>query len=361
MNADLVQPRRPSPAANSSTCSRRCRIGASHGDGEFTRRCHGWLAEITGSQRALLTTSCTHALEMAALLLDLVAGDEVICPAFTFVSTANAGGAARRAVPVFVDVRPDTLNLDERLFEAAITPRTRAIIVVHYAGVACEMDADPRRRGAPRPGGDRGQRARSVRRYRGRPLGSLRGDVGAQLPRDQEPVVRRRRGAAPQRPALVERAEIIREKGTNRTRFFRGEVDKYTWVDIGSSYLPSDLLAAYLWAQLESPRRIQRRRHEIWSRYATELAPWATAAQVRLPVVPDHCDHPAHIFYLLMPSLERRTALLGICGSGRFWRGVPLPAAAPVRDGPPLGGARGSVRSPRMSAIGSCGCRCSSS
>lgn len=279
------------------------------GDGDFTTRCHVRLAEIVSARKALLTTSCTHALEMSMLLVDLAPGDEVICPAFTFVSTANAV-ALRGARPVFVDVRPDTLNLDERLLDAAITPRTKAVIVVHYAGVACEMDeilAIAARRGiAVIEDNAHGL----FGHYKGRPLGSLGamsalsfhetknltcGEGGALLLNDE---------------ALIERAEIIREKGTNRSRFFRGEVDRYTWVDLGSSYLPSDLLAAYLWAQLESADAIQRRRHEIWSTYARELGSWAVAAGARLPIVPDHCAHPAHIFYLLMPSLERRTALI---------------------------------------------------
>ena len=279
------------------------------GDGDFSKRCHARLTEITGAQKALLTTSCTHALEMAMLLVDLEPGDEVICPAFTFVSTANAV-ALRGARPVFVDVRADTLNLDERLLEAAITPRTRAVIVVHYAGVACAMDeilAVASRRGVmvieDNAHGLFGH-------YKGRPLGSL-GALSALSFHETKNLTCGEGGALLLNDAaLVDRAEIIREKGTNRSRFFRGEVDRYTWVDIGSSYLPSDLLGAYLWAQLESAAAIQRRRHEIWDRYARELESWACAGGVRLPIVPDHCAHPAHIFYLLMPSLERRTAFI---------------------------------------------------
>ncbi|MGE3274344.1 MAG: dTDP-4-amino-4,6-dideoxygalactose transaminase [Vicinamibacterales bacterium] len=279
------------------------------GDGPFTKRCHAALEAVTGSRKALLTTSCTHALEMAALLLDIAPGDEVICPAFTFVSTINAF-VLRGARPVFVDVRPDTLNLDERLVEAAITPRTRAILVVHYAGVACAMDtlgAIAARHGLPivedAAHGLFGS-------YRDRPLGSLGalstlsfhetknltcGEGGALLIND---------------PRYVERAEIIREKGTNRSRFFRGEVDRYTWADLGSSYLPSDLLAAYLWAQLEARDAIQARRQVIWARYADALAPWAAASGVGLPAVPDGCRHPAHLFYMLLPSLADRDALI---------------------------------------------------
>jgi dTDP-4-amino-4,6-dideoxygalactose transaminase len=279
------------------------------GDGDFSRRCHTRLAEISGAQKALLTTSCTHALEMAMLLVDLKPGDEVICPAFTFVSTANAV-ALRGARPVFVDVRADTLNLDERLIDVAITPRTRAVIVVHYAGVACEMDeitAVASRHGL-RVIEDNAHGL--FGKYKGRPLGSL-GALSALSFHETKNLTCGEGGALLlNEPGLLDRAEIIREKGTNRSRFFRGEVDRYTWVDIGSSYLPSELLGAYLWAQLESAEAIQRRRHEIWDAYARELEAWACAAGVRLPIVPAHCAHPAHIFYLLMPTLERRTTLI---------------------------------------------------
>lgn len=283
--------------------------GPLSGDGPFSARCHTLLEEITGARRALLTTSCTHALEMAALLLDLTVGDEVICPAFTFVSSVNAF-VLRGARPVFVDIRADTLNIDERLIEAAITPRTRAILVMHYAGVACEMEAIDRV--AARHGltviEDNAHGL--FGRYRGRTLGSTAplstlsfhetknvtcGEGGALLINDNR---------------FIERAEILREKGTNRSRFFRGQVDKYTWVDIGSSYLPSDLLAAYLLAQLEAREQIQARRHVIWGRYAEGLRDWASAGNVRLPIVPEQDAHPAHLFYLLMPSLEARTALI---------------------------------------------------
>lgn len=283
--------------------------GPISGDGPFTARCHRLLEEITGSKKALLTTSCTHALEMAALLIELEPGDEVICPAFTFVSSVNAF-ALRGARPVFVDIRPDTLNIDERLIEAAITPRTRALVVVHYAGVACEMDAIEAI--ASRHGltviEDNAHGL--FGHYRGKPLGSSApistlsfhetknvtcGEGGALLINDAR---------------LIERAEIIREKGTNRSRFFRGQVDKYTWVDVGSSYLPSDLLAAFLLAQLESREAIQSRRHAIWRCYQAGLAEWAASHGVRLPVAPDHTAHPAHLFYLLLPSLEARTALI---------------------------------------------------
>ncbi|MEW6319671.1 MAG: dTDP-4-amino-4,6-dideoxygalactose transaminase [Acidobacteriota bacterium] len=286
-------------------------LAAGHisGDGGFTKKCHAVLEAVTGAHRAMLTPSCTHALEMAALLLGLGPGDEVICPPFTFVSTVNAI-VLRGARPVFVDVRPDTLNIDERAVEAAVTPRTRAIMVVHYAGVACEMDVicDVAARHGLVVVEDNAHGLFAA--YRGRPLGSIGalatlsfhetknitcGEGGALLVND---------------PGYVERAEIIREKGTNRSRFFRGQVDRYTWVDIGSSYLPSDLLAAYLLAQIEARQEIQRRRHAIWAAYAAALPAWAQRIGARLPVVPAHCEHPAHLFYMLMPSLETRSALI---------------------------------------------------
>jgi dTDP-4-amino-4,6-dideoxygalactose transaminase len=284
--------------------------GQISGDGPFTRRCHALLEEITGAHRVLLTTSCTHALEMAALLLDIKPGDEVICPAFTFVSTINAF-VLRGATPVFVDVRADTLNLDERLLEAAISERTKAILVVHYAGVACEMDTIMTIANAHGVVVVEDNAHGFLGRYQGRALGSFGalstlsfhetknitcGEGGALVINDER---------------LVQRAEIIREKGTNRSRFFRGEIDRYTWVDVGSSYLPSDLLAAYLLAQLEARHDIQRRRQEIWHAYARGLAGWASDRGVRLPSVPDGCEHPAHIFHLLMPSLDTRTQLIG--------------------------------------------------
>ncbi|MGE0041610.1 MAG: dTDP-4-amino-4,6-dideoxygalactose transaminase [Vicinamibacterales bacterium] len=279
------------------------------GDGRYSRRCHERLAALTGAARVLLTTSCTHALEMAALLAGIAPGDEVIVPAFTFVSTLNAF-VLRGARPVFVDIRPDTLNLDEARLEAAITPRTRAIVVVHYAGVACEMDtimATAGRHGLPviedNAHGLFG-------RYRGRALGSF-GPLATLSFHETKNLTCGEGGAlVVNDPALVERAEILREKGTDRSRFFRGQVDRYTWVDVGSSYLPSDLLAAYLWAQLESADRIQARRQAIWARYQAALAGWAGEAGARLPVVPPECEHPAHLFYVLMPSLEARTALI---------------------------------------------------
>ncbi len=285
------------------------REGSTCGDGPFTRRVTMLLTELTGSSHALLTTSCTHALEMSAILLDLRPGDEVIMPSFTFMSTANAY-ALRGAVPVFVDCRPDTLNMDERLLESAITARTRAVVVVHYAGVACEMatigDLCDRyaltliEDNAHGLGGS----------YLGRPLGSF-GRMAAQSFHSTKNVQCGEGGALLLNDAdLIGRAEIIREKGTDRSRFFRGQVDKYRWVDIGSSYLPSDVLAAQLTAQLESFDRIQFLRHAVWRAYHEELASWAAGNGVSQPVVPDGCAHPAHLYYLLLPDLDNRQAFI---------------------------------------------------
>jgi dTDP-4-amino-4,6-dideoxygalactose transaminase len=279
------------------------------GDGPFTKRCHALLEESLGVARVLLTTSCTAALEMSALLLDVQAGDEVIVPSFTFVSSINAY-VLRGAKPVFADIRPDTLNIDESRLEALITPRTKAIVIVHYAGVACEMDeimAIADRHGiAVVEDNAHGLFAR----YKGRYLGTFGrlatlsfhetknftcGEGGALIVND---------------PSLIERAEIIREKGTDRSRFFRGQVDKYTWVDIGSSYLPSDLLAAMLLGQLEARDHIQSSRERIWAYYLENLNDWARQQDVRLPIVPDHCEQAYHMFYLLMPSLAERQRLI---------------------------------------------------
>lgn len=285
---------------------------ASHhlaGDGPFTKQCHTLLESLTSSRRALLTTSCTHALEMSALLLNIQAGDEVIVPSFTFVSSVNAF-VLRGARPVFADIRPDTLNLDERLLEGLITPRTRAIVVVHYAGVGCEMDAIGEiaaRHGIPVVEDNAHGLFGS---YRGRPLGSF-GALATQSFHETKNITCGEGGALIiNDEALIERAEILREKGTDRSRFFRGQVDKYTWVDLGSSYLPSDILAAYLYGQLEARDSIQACRGQIWKRYARELPSWADETGASLPVVPEHCDQPYHMFYLLLPSLEARTAFI---------------------------------------------------
>jgi dTDP-4-amino-4,6-dideoxygalactose transaminase len=284
-------------------------LGHISGDGKFTRRCHEILEKATGTRKALLTTSCTHALEMAALLLEVGHGDDVIVPSFTFVSTVNAF-VLRGAHPIFADVRADTLNLDERRLEPLLTPRTRAIVVVHYAGVACEMDAIleiASRRGIPVVEDN----AHGLfGKYRGKPLGSF-GCLATQSFHETKNVTCGEGGALlVNDPRYQERAEIIREKGTNRSRFFRGQVDKYTWVDLGSSYLPSDVLAAFLLGQLEGRERIQESRRLIWNRYRDALASWAERQGARLPFVPDHCEQPYHMFYLLMPSLEARQGLI---------------------------------------------------
>jgi dTDP-4-amino-4,6-dideoxygalactose transaminase len=279
------------------------------GDGLFTRRCHAWLENRIGCSRALLTHSCTGALEMAALLLDLQPGDEVIMPSFTFVSTANAF-VLRGAVPVFVDIRPDTLNIDENLIEAAITPRTKAICVVHYAGVGCEMDAIMAI--AARHNllvvEDAAQGILST--YKGRPLGGI-GHLAALSFHETKNVISGEGGALlVNDERFAERAEIIREKGTNRSKFFRGQVDKYTWVDVGSSYLPSEILAAFLAAQLEEADAITRERLALWDCYYAWASPHEAAGRLRRPVVPAECVHNAHMFYLLLPDLETRTRFI---------------------------------------------------
>jgi dTDP-4-amino-4,6-dideoxygalactose transaminase len=286
-------------------------VNAGHisGDGVFTRKCQAILQDTVGSRQALLTTSCTDALEMTALLLDIEPGDEVIVPSFTFVSTVNAF-VLRGAVPVFADIRPDTLNIDETRLEGLITARTRAILVVHYAGVGCEMDAiialARRHHIAVVEDNAHGL----FGRYRGRPLGTF-GQLATLSFHETKNVSCGEGGALLiNEPAYGERAEIIREKGTNRAQFFRGQVDKYTWVDLGSSFLPSDLLAAFLLAQLESADLIQARRRKIWTTYQRELAAWAGREGVRLPVVPAHCEQPYHMFYLLLPSLAERQSLI---------------------------------------------------
>ena len=279
------------------------------GDGNFTAACHGILEKSLGVRKALFTTSCTHALEMAALLLEIGPDDEVILPAFTFVSTANAF-VLRGARPVFLDIREDTLNLDERLLEARITPRTKAIFLVHYAGVGCEMDAIMdiacRHHLAVVEDNAHGLYGK----YRGRYLGTYGklaalsfhetknftcGEGGALLINDE---------------ALVQRAEIIREKGTDRSRFFRGEVDKYNWVDIGSSYLPSDLLAAFLRAQLEEREQIQASRRKLWTNYLEQLGDWAAENGVRLPTVPPECEQSYHMFQMILPGAAAQQSFI---------------------------------------------------
>lgn len=279
------------------------------GDGPFTRKCHDWIEQTLGVPRALLTTSCTHALEMAALLLNIQPGDEVIVPAFTFVSTANAF-VLRGARPVFADIRPDTLNLDEAQLGRLLSPRTRAVALVHYAGVGCEMepiiDWAVRHDVAVVEDNAHGL----LGKYRGQYLGTF-GALATQSFHETKNFSCGEGGALLLNdPALVARAEVLREKGTNRSRFFRGQVDKYTWVDVGSSYLPSDLLAALLFAQFEISQRIQSRRRQLWEAYAGRLRDWAEASGVRLPVVPGHCEQSYHLFYLLLPSLPLRQAFI---------------------------------------------------
>ncbi len=300
--------------------------GKLSGDGQFTQKCHALLENQLGVGKALLTTSCTHALEMAAILLEIKPGDEVIIPSFTFVSAANAF-VLRGARPVFADIRADTLNLDETKLERLITPRTKAIVVVHYAGVGCEMDAVlelASRHGVPVVEDNaHGLLGKYKERYLGT-MGCLAtlsfhetknftcGEGGALLIND---------------PRYVERAEIIREKGTQRSRFFRGEVDKYTWMDIGSSYLPSEILAAFLYAQLEAREVIQSTRKRIWTYYYEHLKDWARDRNVRLPAVPSHCEQPYHMFYLLVSSLAERQALiahLSACEINSVFHYLPL-------------------------------------
>ena len=279
------------------------------GQGEFARLCGQWLEEHFGSSRGLLTHSCTAALEMSAILADVGPGDEVIMPSFTFVSTANAF-VLRGATPVFVDIRSDTLNLDERLIEQAITDRTKAIVPVHYAGVACEMDAIM---GIARDRGllvieDAAQAVLST--YKGRPAGGL-GHLAALSFHETKNVISGEGGALlVNDPAFASRAEVILEKGTNRSQFFRGEVDKYTWVDIGSSYLPGEIIAAFLYAQLEHAEEITARRRAIWARYHSAFEGAEREGLLRRPIVPDDREHNAHMYYLLLPDLETRTMLI---------------------------------------------------
>ena len=279
------------------------------GDGAFTKKCSALLEKELGVPKVLLTTSCTHALEMMALLLDIRPGDEVIIPSFTFVSTVNAF-VLRGARPVFADVRPDALNLDESRLETLITTRTKAIVPVHYAGVGCEMDAImdiANRRGVPVVEDN----AHGLfGKYKDRYLGTF-GVMAAQSFHETKNFSCGEGGALLiNDPRYIERAEIIREKGTNRSRFFRGQVDKYTWVDIGSSYLPSDILAAFLYAQLENRQRIQAHRQKVWNFYYENLKAWCAAHEIQLPYVPEHCDQAYHMFYMLLPTRELRQGLI---------------------------------------------------
>lgn len=279
------------------------------GDGEFTKRCNAWIEEHTGTAKALLTTSGTQALEMAALLSDIQPGDEVILPSYTFVSTANAF-VLRGAKLVFVDIRPDTMNIDEKLIEDAITDKTRAIVPVHYAGVGCEMDTimDIAKRHNLVVVEDAAQGVNAF--YKGRALGSI-GDYGCFSFHETKNYSMGEGGAIQiNRPEQIEDAEIIREKGTDRSRFFRGQVDKYTWVNIGSSFLPSDINAAYLMAQLEMADEINENRLQSWTRYNEGLQDLAQEGVIELPYIPEECAHNAHMFYIKTKDMEERKALI---------------------------------------------------
>ena len=279
------------------------------GDGTFTKRCSRWLEQRIGCRKALLTHSCTAALEMAALLADIQPGDEIIMPSYTFVSTANAF-ALRGGVPVFVDIRPDTLNIDEAKIEDAITSRTRAIVPVHYAGVSCEMDTimDIAARHDLLVIEDAAQGILST--YKGRPLGSI-GHMAALSFHETKNIISGEGGALLVNDArFVERAEIIREKGTNRSQFFRGQVDKYTWVEIGSSYLPGEIIAAFLWAQMEEADAITKRRLDLWASYHQWFVALENAGKLRRPIVPLDCRHNAHMYYLLLPDITARTQFI---------------------------------------------------
>ncbi len=310
------------------------------GDGPFTKRCQQWIEQQTGCARALLTHSCTAALELSAILLDIQAGDEVILPSYTFVSTANAF-VLRGAVPVFVDIREDTLNLDERLIEDAITPRTRAIVPVHYAGVSCDMDAITAiaRRYNLKVVEDAAQGVMAS--YKGRALGAL-GELGTFSFHETKNVTSGEGGSLlVNDPDLVQRAEIIREKGTDRGRFFRGEVDKYTWQDVGSSFLPGEVTAAFLMAQLEEAERITAGRLAAWQRYHQMLAPLEQQGLFRRPIVPSDCRHNGHMYYILVaPEIDRQQVLDELKRNkiGAVFHYVPLHSSpAGMRFGRPHG------------------------
>lgn len=280
------------------------------GDGEFSKRCQAWFENKLACKKALLTPSCTHALEMAALLIDVQPGDEIIMPSYTFVSTANAF-VLRGAKIVFVDVRPDTMNIDERLIESAITPKTKAIVPVHYAGVACEMDTIMAiaKRYQLFVIEDAAQGMMST--YKGRPLGSI-GDMGAYSFHETKNYTSAGEGGLLiiNDERFINRAEIIREKGTNRSQFFRGMVDKYSWVDVGSSYLPCDIQAAFLWGQLEKAEEINVNRLQTWAAYNHALQPLVVENKITLPSTPEGCVHNGHMFYFKALNLDERTALL---------------------------------------------------
>lgn len=288
------------------------------GDGPYTKKCAEWFEQRTGTAKCLLTTSCTHATELAAFLTGVGEGDEVIMPAYTFVSTADAF-VVRGAKPVFVDIRPDTMNIDEKLIEDAITERTRAIAPVHYAGVACEMDTimDIAKRHNLMVIEDAAQGMMST--YKGKALGTI-GDFGCYSFHETKNYSMGEGGALLIRdPKYVEEAEIIREKGTNRSKFYRGQIDKYTWVNFGSSYLPSDMNAGYLWAQLEMADEINEKRLSLWEQYYELLTPLAEEGVIELPVVPEGCVHNAHMFYIKTKDIEERTRFIDYAKENGFW------------------------------------------
>ena len=288
------------------------------GDGPYTKKCSEWIEQKTGTAKCLLTTSCTHATELAALLADMKEGDEVIMPAYTFVSTADAF-VLRGAKPVFVDIRPDTMNIDETLIEDAITPHTKAIVPVHYAGVACEMDTimDIAKRHHLLVIEDAAQGIMST--YKGQALGAI-GDFGCFSFHETKNYSMGEGGALLIKdPKYVEEAEIIREKGTNRSKFYRGQIDKYTWVNYGSSYLPSDMNAAYLWAQLELADQINEKRLSLWNHYRELLTPLKEQGYIELPTVPEGCVHNAHMFYIKAKDLEERTRLIDFLKKNEIW------------------------------------------
>lgn len=299
------------------------------GDGKYTKLCNAWIEEKTGTAKALLTTSCTHATEMAALLADIQPGDEVIMPAYTFVSTADAF-VLRGATAVFVDIRPDTMNIDETKIEDAITDKTKAIVPVHYAGVACEMDTimDIAKRHGLLVIEDAAQGVMSA--YKGKALGTI-GDYGCYSFHETKNYSMGEGGCILIKDkAKSEEAEIIREKGTNRSKFFRGQIDKYTWVDAGSSYLPSDMNAAYLWAQLELAEQINEDRMHSWKLYYEALKPLQEEGRIELPYIPEECEHNAHMFYLKAKDLEERTALISYlkeAGISSVFHYIPLHTA----------------------------------
>lgn len=299
------------------------------GDGPFCKRCSKWMEDFFGAEKVLLTTSCTHATEMAAILTDIQPGDEVIMPSYTFVSTADAF-VLRGAKVVFVDIRPDTMNIDENLIEAAITQKTKAIVPVHYAGVSCEMDTimDIAKRHNLMVVEDAAQGMMST--YKGKALGTI-GDFGCYSFHETKNYSMGEGGALLIKdPAFVERAEIIREKGTNRSKFFRGQIDKYTWVDAGSSYLPSELNAAYLWAQLEQAQTVFDNRMASWEYYYQKLTPLAKEGKIDLPTIPEECKHNAHMFYIKVKDIEERTTLISYLkehGVGAVFHYIPLHSA----------------------------------